>query len=83
MRFDLVSKAQDLVRSLSVVKVREVIMTIEAEGWYQVRQTGSHRQFHHSIHRGCVTVAGHPSRELPEWIVNSIMKQAGISQGKK
>jgi predicted RNA binding protein YcfA (HicA-like mRNA interferase family) len=28
-------------------------------------------------------VAGHPSRDLPEWIVNSIMKQAGIDWRKK
>ncbi|MBW4079422.1 MAG: addiction module toxin, HicA family [Acidobacteria bacterium] len=65
------------------MKVREVIQRIEAEGWYQVRQTGSHRQFHHRSHRGCVTVAGHPSRDLPEWIVNSIMRQARIGRRKK
>jgi predicted RNA binding protein YcfA (HicA-like mRNA interferase family) len=78
-----VARAQCLERPLRVVKVREILKVIEDEGWYQVRQTGSHRQFHHPTHRGCVTVAGHLSRDLPEWIVNSIMKQAGISRGKK
>ncbi|MHB1702411.1 MAG: type II toxin-antitoxin system HicA family toxin [Acidobacteriaceae bacterium] len=65
------------------MKVRDVIEAIQLEGWYQVRQSGSHRRFHHPTHRGCVTVAGHPSRDLPDWIVNSIMKQAGISRRKK
>ena len=63
--------------------MREVIKAIEADGWFQVRQTGGHRQFHHPTRRGCVTVAGHLSRDLPDWIVNSIMKQAGISRRKK
>ena len=77
------SQAQYPARPLGVVKVREVIKAIEADGWFQVRQTGSHRQFHHPTRRGCVTVAGHPSRDLPDWIVNSIMKQAGISRRMK
>ncbi|NNN09200.1 MAG: addiction module toxin, HicA family [Acidimicrobiaceae bacterium] len=55
------------------MKVRDVIEAIQIEGWYQVRQTGSHRQFHHSTNGGCVTVAGHQSRDLPDWIVNSIL----------
>jgi predicted RNA binding protein YcfA (HicA-like mRNA interferase family) len=29
------------------VKVKAVIKLIEADGWRLVRQTGSHRQFHH------------------------------------
>ena len=80
---DIVFEVQDLERPLGVVKVREIIEAIEDEGWFQVRHTGSHRQFHHPTHRSCVTVAGHPSRDLPEWIVNSIMKQAGIGRRKK
>lgn len=30
------------------MKVREVIKLIEADGWFFVRQTGSHRQFKHA-----------------------------------
>jgi predicted RNA binding protein YcfA (HicA-like mRNA interferase family) len=29
------------------VKVRDVIKLIEDDGWYQVAQRGSHRQFKH------------------------------------
>jgi predicted RNA binding protein YcfA (HicA-like mRNA interferase family) len=56
---------------------------LEVEGWVQVRQAGSHRQFQHPSRLGGVTVAGHPSRDLPVWIVNSIMKQAEIERRKK
>lgn len=37
---------------------------IETDGWFQVRQSGSHRQFNHSIKRGTVTVAGKSSDDL-------------------
>ncbi|MHB2027366.1 MAG: type II toxin-antitoxin system HicA family toxin [Acidimicrobiales bacterium] len=63
--------------------VREVIKAIEADGWYRVRQTGSHRQFYHPIHRGCVIVAGHSRRDVPDWIVSSVMKRVGISRRKR
>ncbi|MDH2902994.1 MAG: type II toxin-antitoxin system HicA family toxin [Actinomycetota bacterium] len=65
------------------MKVRDVIEAIQLEGRYQVRQSGGHRQFHHPTHGGCVTVAGHPSRDLPDWTVNIIMKQAGIGRRQK
>jgi predicted RNA binding protein YcfA (HicA-like mRNA interferase family) len=32
---------------LNFVKVKEVIRLIESDGWIQVRQGGSHRQFSH------------------------------------
>jgi len=43
-----------------VVKVREMIRELERDGWIQVRQRGSHRQFFHPLKAGTVTVAGHP-----------------------
>ena len=40
------------------VKVNELIAMIEADGWFRVRQKGSHRQYHHATKPGTVTVAG-------------------------
>lgn len=65
------------------MKVRDILSLIKDDGRVQVRQRGSHRQFQHPNRPGGLTVAGHPSRDLPEWIVNSIMKQAGIDWRKK
>ncbi|MGA2715032.1 MAG: type II toxin-antitoxin system HicA family toxin [Bryobacteraceae bacterium] len=46
----------------------------------QVRQSGSHRQFRHPAKSGTVTVAGHPSVEVPVGTLKNIMKQAGIEK---
>ena len=61
-------------------KVHEVIALFEADGWYQVRQKGSHRQFHHAFRPGTVTVAGKHSVEVPPGTLNSILKQAGLKK---
>lgn len=60
------------------MKVREVIKLIEADGWFQVRQTGSHRYFRHPVKPGTVTVAGHPSEDLPAGTLASILRQAQL-----
>jgi predicted RNA binding protein YcfA (HicA-like mRNA interferase family) len=60
------------------MKVRELIALIEANGWLQVRQKGSHRQFHHSSKSGTVTVSGKPSVDVPPGTLNSVLKQAGL-----
>ena len=60
------------------MKVRAIIKLIEWDGWQQVRQTGSHRQFRHPTKPGKVTVAGHPNEDLHPKTKASIMKQAGL-----
>jgi len=60
------------------LKVRDVIALIEHDGWFQVRQRGSHRQFKHPTKAGLVTVAGKPSDELAPGTLNSVLKQAGL-----
>ena len=53
---------------------------IEADGWFQVRQRGSHRQYHHSSKSGTVTVSGKPSVEVPPGTLSSVLKQAGLKK---
>ncbi len=60
------------------MKVREVIKLIEADGWVNIRTTGSHRQFRHPVKTGIVTVAGKPGVDVPPGTLNSILKQAGL-----
>jgi predicted RNA binding protein YcfA (HicA-like mRNA interferase family) len=60
------------------VKVQELLARLEADGWFQVRHKGSHRQFHHPSKVGTVTVAGKPSIEVPPGTLNNILKQAGL-----
>jgi predicted RNA binding protein YcfA (HicA-like mRNA interferase family) len=62
------------------VKVKEVIALLVADGWFEVRTKGSHRQFHHRVKRGTVTVAGKPSIDVPPGTLNSLLKQAGLKR---
>jgi predicted RNA binding protein YcfA (HicA-like mRNA interferase family) len=60
------------------VKVKDVIDLIENDGWYLVRTKGSHRQFHHPLKSGTVTVSGKLSLDMPVGTFNSVLKQAGL-----
>jgi predicted RNA binding protein YcfA (HicA-like mRNA interferase family) len=60
------------------MKVRDVLKRIEDDGWFQVTQKGSHRQFKHPVKPGRVTVAGHSSQEMDKGTLNNIFKQAGL-----
>jgi len=60
------------------MKVRDVLKMIEEDGWYQVTQRGSHRQYKHPAKQGRVTIAGHPAQEMDRGTLNSILKQAGL-----
>jgi len=60
------------------MKVKELIALIESHGWFQVRQKGSHRQYHHTEKVGTVTVSGKASVDVPPDTLNSVLKQAGL-----
>ncbi len=50
---------------------REIIRRLEANGWYRVRQRGSHVQFKHQVKPGRVTVP-HPEEDIPAQTLKSI-----------
>jgi predicted RNA binding protein YcfA (HicA-like mRNA interferase family) len=60
-----------------------VIKIIEADGWFQVYQKGSHRQYKHPVKKGRVTIAGHPGDDLAPGTLNSVFKQAGIKKSER
>lgn len=63
------------------LKVGEIIKLLEADGWYQVGQRGSHRQFKHPVKPGRVTVpVGRNSKDLPLGTERNILKQAGLGR---
>jgi predicted RNA binding protein YcfA (HicA-like mRNA interferase family) len=60
-------------------KVKELIDIIEADGWLLSRQKGSHKQYKHPFKKGIVTIPDHGKNdELEHFLVNSILKQAGL-----
>ncbi|AUT36873.1 MULTISPECIES: type II toxin-antitoxin system HicA family toxin [Acinetobacter] len=60
------------------MKSLDLIKMIEADGWYEVRVSGSHHHFKHPNKRGLVTIP-HPKKDLPSGTVKSILKQAGLN----
>lgn len=55
----------------------EIIKKLEKDGWAEVRQTGSHKQFRHPTKPGTVTVP-HPKSEMAIGTIKSIEKQSGV-----
>lgn len=60
------------------MKVRDLIRTIENDGWRHIGTKGSHRQFKHPEKRGRVTVPGHPSDDVHPDTLKSVLIQAGL-----
>jgi len=56
---------------------RDVINKLEQNGWFEVAQAGSHKQFKHATKPGRVTVPS-PRKDVPLGTLRSIEKQAGI-----
>ncbi len=55
----------------------DIIKVLEKDGWIEVRQTGSHKQFRHPEKMGTVTVP-HPKREMAIGTIKSIERQSGL-----
>lgn len=59
------------------MRARELEKIILSDGWYFVRQLGSHKHYKHPVKPGKVTIPFH-SGDVDKGTVNSILKQAGL-----
>ena len=57
--------------------VRELDKLIKNDGWYLVKQVGSHMQYKHPTKTGKVTIPNHKG-DVDIKTANSILKQAGL-----
>jgi predicted RNA binding protein YcfA (HicA-like mRNA interferase family) len=64
------------------MKNRDVTKMVERDGWRLDWTNGSHRQYVNpqKPEAGTVTIAGHPSDEMPKGILNAILKQTGLKR---
>jgi predicted RNA binding protein YcfA (HicA-like mRNA interferase family) len=63
------------------MKTKDIIKRIQDDGWYEVRQSGSHRQYKHKTKKGLVTIPIHRlSNDITPGLERSIMKQAQIEK---
>jgi len=63
--------------------VREVIRKLTDDGWIEVAQRGSHRQFKHPTKVGKVTVAGKLGDVVRVGTLKSILRQAGLERDSR
>ena len=63
---------------LPVLKPHEVISRLEALGFVEVRQRGSHKQFRHLDGRG-TPVPVHKSQDISPILLRKIARDIGIS----
>lgn len=66
---------------LPVLKPREVVARLEALGFTEVRQRGSHKQFRHSDGRQ-TTVPYHEGRDISPILLRQICKDIGLTPDK-
>lgn len=60
------------------MRSKDIIKKLENDGWVEVNQKGSHKQFKHPEKSGRVTVP-HPKKDIPKGTIKSIEKQSGIT----
>jgi len=64
---------------MKIWKVSEITACIKNDGWYFVRQKGSHKHYRHLTKPGTVTIPGLPSDDLLPATAKSILNQAGLT----
>ena len=64
---------------MKVIKEAEILNDLNNDGWYIVRQKGSHRKFKHPVKKGSVTVNGTPSTDFYGDLLKSIENQSGLT----
>lgn len=63
--------------TIAVLKPREVVAILEALGFLEIRQRGSHKQFRHPDGR-MTTVPFHPGRDISPSLVRKIAQDIGM-----
>ena len=59
---------------------KELERLIKKDGWYLQSIVGSHHHYIHDVKKGKVTIPFHGSKEMPKFVVNSVLKQAGLKE---
>lgn len=65
------------------MKSSELVRLLKKDGWYEVRQTGSHVIMKHPSKEGQLTVPSHGSKEVKTGLLKAILKEANIKTTKR
>jgi len=56
------------------VKANELFKLLKKDGWFEIRQTGSHVMMKHPVKSGQLVVPYHGSKEVSKGVVGAILK---------
>jgi predicted RNA binding protein YcfA (HicA-like mRNA interferase family) len=62
------------------MKYSELIRILKQNGWFVVRQSGSHLMMQHPEKAIQLTVPNHGSKEIGKGLQQKILKQAGLKK---
>lgn len=65
------------------MKSSELVRLLKKDGWFVVRQTGSHAIMRHPTKRNQLTVPFHAGKEVAKGLLVEILKQAQIKTSKR
>lgn len=60
------------------MKSSELFKILLKAGWYEVRQTGSHKILAHNEHDNTIVFPYHGSKEVAKGLESALLKQAGL-----
>lgn len=64
--------------NVPVLKPREVVALLQAHGFAEIRQRGSHKQFRHTDGR-CTTVPFHGARDISPTLLRKIARDVRLT----
>lgn len=64
------------------MKSSELMRILKKDGWFEIRQSGSHVLMKHPTKEGTIPVPFHASKEVKKGLLNAILKQAKIETNK-
>jgi len=65
------------------MKCNELLRILKNDGWFEIRQRGSHVVLQHSKKEGQLIVPLHSSKEVKKGLLKAILKQADIKTNKR
>lgn len=65
------------------MKYNELFKLLKKDGWFEVRQKGSHVIMQHTEKSEQLTVPYHAGKEVKKGLLNAILKQAKIKTTKR
>lgn len=65
------------------MKYNEFFRILKSDGWFEIRQTGSHVIMKHPTKKTQLTVPYHAGKEVKKGLLKALLKQAEINTNKR